>query len=90
MLKNAINDDIVITFKSDGHGSQKGFEAVYTLVPLDACMYLLCCENPLSMWFTIYRGGFRNVSSGSLKHRTFLSFGGQPDLSYFTLPHSNY
>lgn len=35
MLKNAINDEIVITFKSDGQGRQKGFEAVYTLVPQD-------------------------------------------------------
>ena len=61
MLKNAISDDIVITFKSDGQGRQKGFEAVYTLVPQDACMYLLCHENSLSVWFTM-RGEFRNVS----------------------------
>ena len=61
VLKNAINDDIVITFKSDGQGRQKGFEAVYALVPQDACMYLLCHENSLSVWFTM-RGGFRNVS----------------------------
>lgn len=36
VLKNAINDEIVITFKSDGQGREKGFEAVYTLVPQDA------------------------------------------------------
>lgn len=36
VLKNAINDEIVITFKSDGQGRLKGFEAVYTLVPQDA------------------------------------------------------
>lgn len=88
VLKNAINDDIVITFKSDGQRRQKGFEAVYTLVPQDACMYLLCHENSLSVWFTM-RGEFRNVSWGSLKHRTFLSFGEQPDLSYLTLPYLN-
>ena len=41
MVKNIINDDIVVKFKSDSQGTGKGFEAVYTFIPLDACRYIL-------------------------------------------------
>ncbi|XP_068744454.1 CUB domain-containing protein 2-like [Montipora capricornis] len=35
LWRNAINDDIIVRFKSDSHGTRKGFEAVYTFIPLD-------------------------------------------------------
>ena len=36
-VRNEYNDNIVVTFKSDSQGNGKGFEAVYTLIPVDAC-----------------------------------------------------
>ena len=43
MVKNSFNDDVVVKFKSDsqGSGTRKGFEAVYTFIPFDACKYCL-------------------------------------------------
>ena len=41
MVKNSFNDDVVVKFKSDSQGTRKGFEAVYTFTPLDACKYCL-------------------------------------------------
>ena len=38
VVRNVINDNILVTFKSDSHANKKGFEAVYTLIPLRACM----------------------------------------------------
>lgn len=35
-VRNEYNDNIVVTFKSDSQGNGKGFEAVYTLIPVDA------------------------------------------------------
>lgn len=40
-----INDDVVVTFKSDGQGIRKGFEAVYTFIPVDACEYRIMVES---------------------------------------------
>lgn len=36
-VKNLFGRDIVVTFKSDSHSNKKGFQAVYTFVPLEAC-----------------------------------------------------
>jgi len=36
VVRNVINDNILVTFKSDSHTNKKGFEAVYTLIPLRA------------------------------------------------------
>lgn len=41
MVKNSFNDDVVVTFKSDSQGTRKGFEALYTFIPIDACKYCL-------------------------------------------------